>query len=132
MDHDKPSECASEIHQARRRINGVYVFLLIALGLIIFNYRGPVTSVDCTPEVIASKPDVIMLGAWWCTYCYQAKRYFQNNNISYCEYDMENDPVGIRLYQDHGGGVVPVFIIGDKLIRGYDPQLINTAIDHKT
>ena len=111
-----------------RRINGLYVFLFLCIGLLVFNYRGPLETIDCTPEVIDDKPDVVMLGAWWCTYCYQAKRYFQHNNISYCEYDMEKDPTGIRLYEENGGGAIPVMMIGQYVLKGYSEQQIDTAL----
>ena len=60
-----------------------------------------------------------MLGAWWCTYCYQAKKYFQRNDIQYCEYDMENTATGKRLYQEHGSGAVPILLIGQYQLNGF-------------
>ena len=95
---------------------------------IIFSRREPVETIDCTAEVIASNPDVVMLGAWWCTNCYQAKRYFQQNSIHYCEYDMENTETGKQLYQEHGGGGVPILLIGEYQLRGFDPQQVETAL----
>ncbi len=69
-----------------------------------------------------------MLGAWWCTYCYQAKKYFQKNNIHYCEYDMENTAAGKHLYEERGGGAVPILLIGDYQISGFSEQQIDTAL----
>jgi len=111
-----------------RRLNGAYLFLIILAVLLLFNYRGPVDTIDCTPEVIATEPDVIMLGAWWCTYCYQAKRYFQKNRIDYCEYDMENHPTGIELYENTGGGAIPVMMIGEHVLKGFSEQQIEAAL----
>jgi glutaredoxin len=111
-----------------RRLNGVYLLLIILAVLLLFNYRGPVDTIDCTPQVIATEPDVIMLGAWWCTYCYQAKRYFQKNQIDYCEYDMENHPTGIELYEKTGGGAIPVMMIGEHVLKGFSEQQIEAAL----
>jgi len=69
-----------------------------------------------------------MLGAWWCTYCYQAKKYFQHNNIHYCEYDMENTETGRQLYEEHGGGAVPILLIGEYRLSGFSEQQIETAL----
>ena len=69
-----------------------------------------------------------MLGAWWCTYCYQAKRYFQRNDIHYCEYDMESTTTGKRLYQKHGGGAIPILLIGEYRLNGFSEKQIETAL----
>jgi len=69
-----------------------------------------------------------MLGAWWCTYCYQAKRYFQQNNIHYCENDMENTVEGKRLYEENGGGAVPILLIGEYQLSGFSEQQIEAAL----
>lgn len=111
-----------------RKRNGIYIIIVIFLGLIFLTRHESVNTIDCTPDVIASKPDVIMLGAWWCTYCYQAKKYFQHNNIDYCEYDMENTTTGKRLYEEHGRGAVPILLIGEYQLNGFSEQQIETAL----
>jgi glutaredoxin len=107
----------------------IFVALLVFLGLTMFSQREAIVTIDCTPEVIASKPDIIMLGAWWCSYCYQAKRYFQKNNIHYCEYDMENTDIGKRLYLEHGGGAIPKLLIGNYQLSGFNERHIKQALD---
>ncbi|HHJ34643.1 MAG TPA: hypothetical protein ENJ87_02655 [Gammaproteobacteria bacterium] len=111
-----------------RNTRGFIFIALLIFGLIIINRHGVVNTIDCTPEIIASKPDVIMLGAWWCSYCYKAKKYFQNNKIDYCEYDMENTTIGKKLYQEHGAGAVPIMLIGKYQLNGYDEQQIESAL----
>ena len=97
--------------------------------MIILSRHESVETIDCNADIIASNPDVIMLGAWWCTYCYQTKRYFQENNIHYCEYDMENTLEGKRLYEKHGGGAVPILLIGKYRLSGFNEQQIEAALD---
>lgn len=108
--------------------NSLIVIVLIVVGFILLTRQEAVNTIDCTPEIMAEKPDVVMLGAWWCTYCYQAKKYFQKNNIHYCEYDMENTAEGKRLYEKHGGGAVPIFLIGKHKLSGYSEQQIEQAL----
>ena len=114
--------------RSNRQKNGILIIMLVSLAMINITPREPVETVDCTPEIMASKPDIVMLGAWWCSYCYQAKKYFQNNDIHYCEYDMENTETGRRLYQDNGGGAIPVLLIGEHRIKGYSEQRIEQAL----
>lgn len=112
----------------KRHINGLVVFGALIIIIMIINYRPAVSKIDCTEASLTLKPDVIMLAAWWCPYCYQARRYFQNNNISYCEYDMENSEEGKRLYNDVNGQGIPVLLIGDYQINGFDEKSIETAL----
>ena len=112
-----------------RRHKGLFIIIAIIIGMIFLTRHESVNTIDCTPEIIASKPDVIMLGAWWCTYCYQAKKYFQHNKIHYCEYDMENTLRGQQLYQQHGGGAVPILLIGEYQLQGFSEKQIETALD---
>lgn len=108
---------------------GLLIVILLFFSMIYLTQREAVSTIDCTPDIIATKPDVIMLGAWWCSYCYQAKSYFQKNSIHYCEYDMENTVIGKRLYQEHGAGAVPIMLIGNYQLSGFNKQQIETALD---
>jgi glutaredoxin len=127
---DNPGTPSGNKNDARRPRSkrGLYVIIIFIFMFIIFSRREAVETIDCTPDIIASNPDVIMLGAWWCTYCYQAKRYFQQKNIHYCEYDMENTEIGRQLYEEHGGGAVPILLIGEYQLSGFSEQQIETAI----
>jgi glutaredoxin len=112
----------------KRNVKGLVFMVVLVIGFIFISRHEPVNTVDCTPEIIANKPDVIMLGAWWCSYCYKAKRYFQENKINYCEYDMENTVIGKKLYKEHGSGAVPMMLIGQYQINGYSEQQIEYAL----
>jgi len=114
--------------QPKRNVKGFVFIAVLVVGFIIVSRHEPVNTIDCTPEIIARKPDVIMLGAWWCSYCYRAKRYFQENEINYCEYDMENTVIGKKLYEEHGSGSVPMMLIGQYQINGYSEQQIEYAL----
>ncbi|HHO58886.1 MAG TPA: hypothetical protein ENJ64_01490 [Thiotrichales bacterium] len=111
-----------------RRKTPLILIGLVLIAFILLNRQEPVKTVECNSEVLRQNPDVIMLGAWWCTYCYQAKKYFQKNNIHYCEYDMENTEAGKRLYEENGGGAVPLMLIGKYRLHGFNPDVINEAI----
>ena len=109
-------------HRPKRKISGLLIIALLIIAFIVFNKHESVVTIDCTPEIMANKPDVIMLGAWWCTYCYQAKKYFQRNNIHYCEYDMESTITGKRLYEENGGGAIPILLINNYRLQGFSKQ----------
>lgn len=115
----------------RRRRNGLIVILIVIAGLILLNYRPAIDRIHCNEDILNSKPEVIMLGTWWCRYCYQARRYFTDNDISYCEYDIERSTEGEKLFNDVNGQVIPVILIDQFIISGFDEtrldQLLNKA-----
>ena len=94
----------------------------------MLNQHGISNTIDCNPDIMANRPDVIMLGAWWCTYCNQAKKHFEHNNINYCEYDMETTDTGKKLYRQNGGGAIPILFIGDYTLRGFNEQSVNMTL----
>lgn len=118
----------SNTQTPRKKKSGIVFVIIVILGFAFISKQEPVNTIDCTPAIIKQKPDVIMLGAWWCSYCYQAKKYFQKNNVHYCEYDMENTKIGKRLYKENGGGAVPLILIGDYRLRGFDSEQVEQAI----
>ena len=127
---DRPGN--EEKHQPenrKRRFSGLLIVIFMLGAIVYLSRQEPVNTIDCTPEIMAQRPDIVMLGAWWCTYCYQAKRYFQRNDINYCEYDMENTIIGKRLYEENGGGNVPIILIGEHRLRGFNQQQIEEAIN---
>jgi len=105
---------------APRRINGLFILVIIVAALVLINYRPPIAHVYCDENTLTSRPDVIMLGTSWCPYCYEARRYFENNNVDYCEYDVEKSPVGEKLYNDLKGQSIPILLIGPYRISGFD------------
>jgi glutaredoxin len=107
---------------------GLFFIALFVVAMILLSRQQTVNTINCDASIIASKPDVIMLGAWWCSYCYKAKKYFQKNNIHYCEYDMENTLEGKRLYEKHGAGAIPILLIGDYQLNGFSEQQIEAAL----
>ena len=110
------------------RLNGIVVLLLIVVGLVIVSYKPSIARIHCTDEVLKGKPEVIMLGTWWCPYCYQARRYLTNNNISYCEYDIEASTEGEKLFNDVNGQVIPVLLIGTYMISGFDETRVENVL----
>ena len=69
----------NNMNRPKRKRGGLFVIAALIIGMIALTRHESVVTIDCDADIIASKPDVIMLGAWWCTYCYQTKRYFQKN-----------------------------------------------------
>ncbi len=54
---------------------------------------------------------VVMYSATWCGVCKEAKRYFEDNDIAYREYDMENSEKGRRDFKKYKGKGVALILV---------------------
>ena len=113
-----------------RRLNGIVILVVIVIGLVIVSYKPSIARIHCNDEILRSKPEVIMLSTRWCPYCYQARRYLTDNNISYCEYDIEGSAKGEKLFNDVNGQVIPVLLIDKYTMRGFDEARLENLL-HK-
>ena len=65
---------------------------------------------------------VIMYSTEWCGYCKKARRFFQDNNIAFTEYDIEKDQEARRQYKEMGARGVPVILVGKKRMNGFSEE----------
>lgn len=124
-------------HPRRRRANGLLMLSLFALIIFAIAYKPSVEAVYCNADTLSKKPDVIMLGASWCPYCYRARKYFVANKINYCEYDIEDDAQGTQRYAQINSGSgkpgmqplgIPILFIGNYQFSGFDEARIEQAL----
>ena len=75
------------------------------------------------PKLITQRrisKNVVMYSTRWCGYCKKAKRHFRKNNISFSEYDIERNEQAAREYRALRGRGVPVILIGNQRMNGFD------------
>lgn len=78
------------------------------------------TFVSNQPANSAEK--VVLLSAEWCGTCKVAKRYLENNDIPFTEYDIDKSSIGAREYQKVGANVVPVLLFNEEKMLGFSEQ----------
>jgi glutaredoxin len=108
-----------------------YVFLGVAVILVLG--WGKIHALLTAPPDFASLHDekVILYGTSWCSNCAQTRQFLTANHISYFEYDVDNSSEGQRQFKQLHGAGVPVILISNTIIRGYDPEAIMAALkDH--
>lgn len=93
---------------------GVSAVLVLA-ALLSFGITTPARAQACREQT------VIMLGASWCSFCRQARKFFDAHDVQFTEIDVEKtDHADIqRLYRQNG---VPVIFIGKEQVKGFDEQ----------
>lgn len=113
----------------KRRFSGLIALLVVSAALVFINYRPYIDRVPCTDAILNTQPDVIMLGTWWCPYCYQARRYFTDHDINYCEYDIERSVEGEKLYNKINAKVIPVLLVDQYIVNGFDEARLELLLD---
>jgi len=68
----------------------------------------------------ASQPTVLLYATDWCGYCKASREFFAANGIRYIEHDIEKSSVALAEHQKLGGRGVPLIVVGDEVVRGYN------------
>lgn len=63
---------------------------------------------------------VVMYSTAWCGFCRKARNYLKQNKIPFTEYDVEKSEKGRRDYKKLNGRGVPILLIGDKRMNGFN------------
>ena len=73
-----------------------------------------------------AKPQVTIYSTPSCHFCHLAKDFFNEKNVAYTEINVAGNPDKINeMVEKSGQRGVPVIIIGDELIVGYDkPKIV--------
>jgi glutaredoxin-like YruB-family protein len=77
-------------------------------------------------------PKVIMFTTPTCSFCTLAKRYFKEKNVRFREVDVSRNPSAAADLQKRTGQTgVPVILINNRPIVGFDKPKINRMLDLK-
>lgn len=60
----------------------------------------------------------------WCPVCVRAEDYMKRNNIAYRKLDIEKNSSARSDYKKLGGRGVPLILVGNKTIKGFNSKLI--------
>lgn len=71
---------------------------------------------------------VILYGTASCSFCRSSREFFVANNIDFFDVDVQTSELAAKKHAELGGGGVPVVIIGNRLIRGFQPDAFQDAL----
>ncbi len=64
-----------------------------------------------------------------CHFCQMSKEFFKENNIAYTEFDVAHDLAKRQeMIQKSGQMGVPVILVGDELIIGFDKERLASSL----
>ncbi|MEP7157374.1 MAG: glutaredoxin family protein [Betaproteobacteria bacterium] len=125
-----PERVAPENHEAGDTSKRPSSQWMVTIGLAVMlvlaaqwkygarhRHRDPVrvASVQATGQ-----PEITFYSASWCGYCNATREFFKDNNIHFTELDIEKTSAGAEGYAKLGGNGVPLIVIGDDTIHGFD------------
>lgn len=74
-------------------------------------------------------PSVTIYTTPSCVYCKMAKEFFKENNIKYTELNVaEDDEAREEMVEKTGQLGVPVIMVGDQVIIGFDEDKISEVL----
>ena len=65
----------------------------------------------------------------WCSYCASVRKYFETHNVQFKEFDVEQSAAGMLGLWAFRADAVPIVVVGDQIIYGYDMEKVSTALD---
>ncbi len=121
---------ASARQKNPRSVRGslLLVALLICFYIIATYQPRGAAPVFCERDLVPDADTVVMLSASWCGYCRRARNWFTEENVKYCEYDVERSAEGARRYKQARAGVVPIILVGTDKFVGFDRTVLQQAL----
>ena len=99
------------------------------IGVVVLNWSSVHTLLVSRPNFAAMhKEPVVLYGTSWCPNCKQTRTYLRKNKIPFFEYDVEQSPEGQRQFKALQGNGVPLLLVKNNVLRGFNPQAIERAL----
>ena len=99
---------------------GVY-----SLGSHLAKREAPLHADD--PRLLTGDAKIVMLAADWCGYCRKLQAEFEREGVRYRVLDVDEEE-GDRAANALGTRGVPVTIVGQEVIHGYDTAAIKSRL----
>ena len=99
---------------------GVY-----SLGSYLAKREAPLHADD--PRLLTGDAKIVMLAADWCGYCRKLQAEFEREGVRYRVLDVDEEE-GDRAANALGTRGVPVTIVGQDVIHGYDTAAIKSRL----
>ncbi len=96
--------------------------------LQVKSLSGPAVVSKTNAPATATRPKVRLFSAVWCGYCKLAKTHLARRGIAFEELDVEQSATGRDEYRRLEGRGVPVILVGDQRMDGFDPAALDVML----
>lgn len=102
---------------------------LLVLSAVVFSWnKFTADAGESEMEIPSHSSEVILYSTSWCGYCAKTRKYFEDNQIPFVEYDVEKSSEGREQYHNLNGKGVPLLVVNGEVIRGFNPAAIKQAM----
>lgn len=107
-----------------------WIWLVPLLGVLILQLREPIADWIDPPQPIAVPAgfEVELYATATCPYCARTRKLLNALHVPYREIDVEQSDENMAEFERLGGTGVPLLVIGDERVHGYDPEAIEAAL----
>lgn len=112
------------------KISLIIVFLGLLYGGYSFSQKMDLKRVEDSAVVAADKTVVVYSSAG-CGYCSKYKKLLDEKKIPYEEYDIRKSDKGKQDFKELRGFGVPIVVVGDKVLHGYDEKALLALLKYK-
>lgn len=121
--------------QKKIRAVALYTWILAAglgsgygLSLLPGLFKSSYTEGNYAAYFPNAQSKVVLYGTAWCGYCAKTRDYFKAHQIDFIDLDIEKSPEARKAHAELGGGGVPVVLIGNRKIQGYNAGALEAAL----
>ena len=104
----------------------VSLSILLALGLWMISEHDNLGHIT-TENSSVTRP-IVIYTTDWCNFCVSLRATLKQYQINYHDYDVEHSEKGRRDYKKLRSSGVPIIIIGNSILHGYDGQELTDAL----
>lgn len=103
----------------------IVVFVLIQYRMDLLAWALP-SGPSYDPEVHG---EVVLLSTSGCRFCKSEREYLADHGVPFVEYDVSSDSLGAQLFRMTGKQGVPMLLVGDEVVQGFNPLAIRGAFE---
>ena len=104
------------------------LFGFLLLCSLVFLLNGTTVPLSAQSQISKGTKTVEVYVTSWCGYCRKMLAFLDKNGIKYTAYDIEKDAAAQQKYSEYGVQGVPLVIVGQTVISGYDPDGVTQAL----
>jgi glutaredoxin len=121
---------------AKTAKNLVLYALILASGLAIGHYvpeavrmfKPKYSEGNFTAYYPDARTQVVVYGTETCPFCAKTRAYLKERNVAFGDFDVDKSDKGKRDFGELGGKSVPVILIGNRKLVGFDQKAIDAAL----
>lgn len=107
------------------RLIAIWLLAAALIGGLFWREQAQLAEHD--PRLSTGSDGIVMLTAEWCGYCRKQEQLFARAGVRYTALDVDSD-AGDLAFRAVRGRAVPITVVGQQLIRGYDVPGLRSAL----